>query len=152
MIEPIRRKAIRALILTPQGQVLLMRVGEPGSSFRVWITPGGGVLQGESAECCLRRELLEETGLRDFQIGPLVWTRHHIFDWAGRGISQEETYYLIEVEYFTPEVEGNPGDTEKDAFLQFRWWTAGEIMSSDELFAPRLLGEHLRDLAKHGPP
>ena len=64
----IRRKAVRAVILTPDHRILLMKVREPVTGIQVWITPGGGLETGESDEEGLRREVAEETGARDFRL------------------------------------------------------------------------------------
>jgi len=70
-METIPRKAIRALMITPEKKILLMHFAEPESNFSVWITPGGGIEREENPEECLRREIKEETGLESFEIGPL---------------------------------------------------------------------------------
>jgi 8-oxo-dGTP pyrophosphatase MutT (NUDIX family) len=81
----IEREAARAIVLTPQREVLLLRVSLPEES-PFWITPGGGIEPGESVEACLRRELREEVGLERFALGPLVWRRQHTYAWLGRRI------------------------------------------------------------------
>ncbi|HRP07890.1 MAG TPA: NUDIX domain-containing protein [Gemmatimonadales bacterium] len=50
------REAVRAIVISPAAEVLLMQIGEPGRTG-FWVTPGGGVLPGESAESALQREL-----------------------------------------------------------------------------------------------
>ncbi len=146
------REAVRAVLLTPEGKVLLIQAEEPASGFRLWLTPGGGMGPGEEPESCLRRELREETGLEEFRLGPPLWIREHTFSWAGRRISQRETYYLAETEWYEPTMRGNPEKVEIDAFVGFRWWTIPEIRGSNELFVPQRLGELLDDLIRHGPP
>jgi len=69
----IERNAVRAIVLTPELKVLLMRVRAPEGGDWFWITPGGGLEPGETEEVGLRRELKEELGLQRFEIGPLVW-------------------------------------------------------------------------------
>jgi len=146
------RRAVRALMLTPQGEALLMRAQEPVSGRQVWFTPGGGREGDETAEACLRRELAEETGRSDFEIGPAVWTREHTFDWGGRMVSQMEVFHLVEVERFEPVMADNPSEIESEAFREYRWWTAAQIRDADELFAPRRLAELLEELIANGPP
>lgn len=76
----IERDAARAILLTPSQEVLLMRIHPPDSDRHFWITPGGGLEAGESAEAGLRRELHEELGLNSFVMGPLLWRRQHTFN------------------------------------------------------------------------
>jgi len=147
-----KREAVRAVLLTPEGKVLLIQIQEPASGFRLWLTPGGGMGPDEKPEDCLRRELREETGLGEFRFGPPLWTREHTFSWVGRRIRQRETYYLVRTDQFEPTMNGNPEKVEIDAFRGFRWWTTPEIHGSNELFVPQRLGELLDDLIRHGPP
>ena len=65
----IRRKAVRAVIMTPDHRVLMMKV-ETVTGIHVWIAPGGGLEPGESEEEGLRREVAEETGAMNFCLGP----------------------------------------------------------------------------------
>ena len=147
-----RRQAERALLLTPEGEVLLMKAREPVSGTEVWFAPGGGRDGDESPEACLRRELAEETGRGDLEIGPAIWTREYTFDWAGRIVAQMETYHLVETGRFEAVMADNPSQGETEAFEEFRWWTPSQIRASEELFAPRRLAELVEDLIVHGPP
>ena len=148
----IRRRAIRAVLLTPEGRILLMRIQDPASRRQVWLTPGGAVERGESAEAGLRRELKEETGLQEVRVGPLLWTRTHEFAWNGRAISQREEFYLVETALFGPTIEDNPARGERLAFREFRWWSAEDIRNTSEQFAPRRLADLLESLIRTGPP
>ena len=107
----IQRKAVRAVIMTPDHRVLLLKLQEPVTGFQVWITPGGGLEPGESEEEGLRREVAEETGARSFCLGPPLWTRKHEFSWNGRSYRQNEVYYLVQAYCFEPvmDVEAAPG-------------------------------------------
>jgi ADP-ribose pyrophosphatase YjhB (NUDIX family) len=151
-MKRVKREAVRALILTPEGEILLMRAEEPDSGRQVWFTPGGGVESGENPKTCLRRELDEETAVHNLQIGPPVWTRRATFDWAGQRITQDETFYLIRSNRFTPTNENNPDPVEGSAFREFRWWSVEQISASEEIFAPRHLADYLKELIDYGPP
>ena len=98
----IERNAVRAIVLTPELKVLLMRIRPPQGGDWFWITPGGGLEAGESDEAGLRRELKEELGLERFDVGPLVWRRQHTFDWGGARICQREQYRIVHVAEFEP--------------------------------------------------
>ncbi len=151
-MKPVRRHSVRAVMLTPEGRMLMIRYEESSTGFRVWAAPGGGLEPGEDPETCLRREILEETGLGDIEIGPLIWRRHHDFDWDGQLYSQDEDYVLVRVTPFEPRMIDNPSPVEAEAFRGFRWWTAPEIAASDDVFAPGLLARHLEELIRNGPP
>ncbi|EFM10649.1 NUDIX hydrolase [Paenibacillus curdlanolyticus YK9] len=49
-----------AIIENERGQILIARRKKGKSQEGMWEFPGGKIEQGESAEACLRRELLEE--------------------------------------------------------------------------------------------
>jgi 8-oxo-dGTP pyrophosphatase MutT (NUDIX family) len=147
----IRRHAVRALLLEPDGHVLLLRAREPTSRREFWITPGGGRDPDEPPLDCLRREVLEETGLADFEPGPLVWRREHRFDWAGQLVHQREEFFLVRVPRFEPRAHRWTHEERRD-LLEFRWWHADEIATSRDEFVPLAFARHLRALVSHGAP
>jgi 8-oxo-dGTP diphosphatase len=149
-VEILKREAARGVVVTPQGELLLMRLRLP--RLELWITPGGGIDSGETPEAALRRELLEETALDTDVIGPHLWSRTVRIAVGTVVFEQRETFYLIQARRYEPRFMGMPGDKERDWLREFRWWKAGEIIDSSEIFAPRQLGELLADLLHHGVP
>ena len=146
------RRAARAVFLTPDHTVLLMNVEEPLTGLQVWITPGGGLESDETDEEGLRREIGEETGAKDFLLGPAVWTRRHDFTWNGQDYSQREVYYLVCTDCFQPILNKEVAPAETSAFRGFRWWSIDDIAESEEKFAPRNLHHLLQQLVQAGPP
>src|SRR3712207_117201 len=86
------RAAVRALVRDPAGRVLLVRFEFPHET--VWALPGGGVDEGESDEEAIARELREEAGFREFDLGPCVWTRTHWFRMKWHA-GQRERIHLV---------------------------------------------------------
>jgi len=78
--EPRLREAVRVLILDDAGRVLLVRFEFPKDFVDsvLWAAPGGGIERGEDDVSALERELIEEVGLGQAPIGPLIWTRTHL--------------------------------------------------------------------------
>lgn len=148
----IERQAVRALLISPEDELLLIKIVEPQSKRSFWLTPGGGIDSGESPLTSLRREIFEETGLADFEIGPEVWRREHLFTWDGKAILQKERYYLVRVARFEPTHRHLPDEGERMAFGGFRWWRAEDIEQSQEAFAPKGLSRLLQALLQDGPP
>jgi G:T/U-mismatch repair DNA glycosylase/ADP-ribose pyrophosphatase YjhB (NUDIX family) len=143
--NPLRR-AVRGLVVDSAGRVLLTRYDFPDKS--VWAPPGGGIEAGETAEDALMRELAEEAGLIDFELGPCIWTRDHWFaDMPGWG-GQSERIYLVQVEPFRPAPQV---DLAAENVAEVRWWSPEELDRADALFAPRGLPTLVRDLLT-GPP
>lgn len=146
----ITRQAVRAIVLDADNRVLLFKAFADASRSRYfWITPGGGVVDGESHASALRRELAEECGLRDSEIGPLVWEREHVFalPGSGRRIRQRERFYLVRVSELEVDVTGWDS-FERDFMGEHRWWTADEVRKSSDTFAPRGLADYLANIIR----
>jgi 8-oxo-dGTP diphosphatase len=146
------RQGVRALMLDPDDRILLVRFVNPETGEEFWATPGGGLDPGEELEDGLRRELHEETGLVDAEIGPVVWTRRHVFPWAGRTLDQSERIALVRTPAFEPQPALTPSQLLEEGVHELRWWTLGELAVSDANFAPRRIVRFLRQLLEEGPP
>jgi TDG/mug DNA glycosylase family protein len=144
------RQAVRALVLDPADRVLLVRFQWPDKS--VWALPGGGVEPRESAESALARELAEESGLRDVELGPCIWTRTHwTADIAGHG-GQTEAVYLVRTDAFDPAPDWSQEQLASEGIAEQRWFTRDELDDPQLIFAPRCLAQLVRDLVANGPP
>ena len=145
------RQAVRAVVFDPDDRIVLVQF-DFGHGF-VWATPGGGIDPGESDEHALRRELAEELGLEDPEIGPLVWVREHLFENPlGSYDGQRERCYLVRSGRFEPQPHLSPEQLRAEYVVGVRWWTIDEIETSDAAFAPTRLAELLRSLLADGPP
>jgi ADP-ribose pyrophosphatase YjhB (NUDIX family) len=151
-VNAIVRPAARALVVDPDDRVLLVRFVNPETGEQFWTTPGGGIKPGESPEDAIRRELREETGLEDPEIGPVIWTRREVFPWAGITLDQREQVLLVRTPSFEPEPHIGHAGLEAEDVHEVRWWTLDEIEASDALFYPTRLGDFLRQLLHEGPP
>ncbi len=146
------RSAVRALIVDPDDHVLLVRF--EFSSVSVWALPGGGLEPGESPENGLRRELHEELGLTDFEIGPHIWSRLHIIpildtDFDG----QRDRINLVRTPRFEPEPTIGWEAMRAERVHEMRWWSLDEILSAGDVrFAPRRLAELFGELITSGTP
>ena len=145
----IHRRAVRALIVTGEREVLLMRIRPPHGGDCFWIAPGGGIEGDETPEAALQRELAEELGLIDFQPGPAVWRRHHIFNWGGRRISQKEEYRVVHTDRFDPVMADN---AEAKVLDCFRWWSIADLSRAEERLTPLSLANILESYLRDGAP
>jgi len=155
------RRAVRAVIVAdddsdhPVRSVLLVRFEFPTGT--VWALPGGGLDPGEDHLTALRRELIEEVGLHDPEIGAHIWTRQHIIPFIdGMWDGQQDRYHLVPVaEAFEPTPALSWEQLRDERLHEIRWWTPAEIDAATEQgtrFAPARLGELLTLLRTDGPP
>ncbi|MFF4169295.1 NUDIX hydrolase [Streptomyces sp. NPDC001744] len=144
----------RVVLLDADDRVLLLHGHEPGNpDDSWWFTPGGGLEGDETPEEAALRELAEETGITEVDLGPAIWSRYCSFPFAGRRWDQDETYYLAR----TRRTGAAPGprsltELETRSIAGLRWWTSAELSAARETVYPTRLAELLRTLLDEGPP
>ena len=145
------RQGARAVVLDPDDRILLVRFQFPTTAL--WGTPGGGVDAGETHEEAIVRELAEEAGLEDVELGPWIWTREHVIPFLdGNWDGQVERFMLVRTDRFEPAPHLTPEQLASEYVTAVRWWTQAELAASEELFAPRRLPELVAALLRDGPP
>jgi G:T/U-mismatch repair DNA glycosylase/8-oxo-dGTP pyrophosphatase MutT (NUDIX family) len=142
-LEPVEREAVRGLVVDRDDRVLLVRFWGPGRDRSWWGSPGGGIEPGESHEQALVRELHEEIGLQDFELGPLVFEHVGEFPWARQLYRQRNITYLVRVPEHEPQANV---DLAAEGVAEVRWWTLAELAASGEQLAPLDLVERVRNL------
>ena len=147
-LEPIDRHAVRALVIDEEGRTLLVQFRDAEGQVW-WATPGGGIDEGEGPEAALRRELAEELGLDEFDLGPEIWAREHTFAWRGAILRQRERIWLVEVPGHDPMPRI---DLAAELVADVRWWTQEELDTTTETIVPARMPRLLRDLRENGPP
>jgi len=85
-----------------ENKILLIRHHNIGKQGYLWAPPGGGMEFGENAEECLKREMLEETGL-DVSIKRMMFVNEYI----------SHPLHAIEL-FFETEITGGQLITGKD--------------------------------------
>ena len=131
---PTTRRTARILVLDETDRILLFlthwdrRIAPPR-----WLTPGGGIDEGESTHDAAIRELFEETGQRVRDLGEPVWRQvlplptGHSFD------QTDATYYLWRTTRFAPS-NANWMPDEFDDILDTRWFTPAQLAHGGEEF------------------
>lgn len=148
----IERQAAR-VVLVADGRVLLQQGFDPArpEDGTWWLTPGGGLNDGESSEEGAVREVHEETGLRlsPEELGPVIATRVCFFPFEGRRYRQSETFFAVHVEPFRPQHHGWD-EVEQRALLDHRWWTIDELRATHEAVYPRELADLVEAITEGG--
>ena len=145
------RRGARALVVDEHERVLLVHFRFPHGDL--WAAPGGGIEHGEAAEDAIRRELHEEVGLADPDVGPVIWTRRHVFPLPGYD-GQEETFFLVrvrEADLAAPLL--SDADLRSENVIGRAWWSLDELRAATSTsFAPRRLPVLVARLLADGPP
>ena len=153
------RHAVRALIIDESDAMLLVKyVFDDGA---VWGAPGGGLEPDESAEDGLRRELHEELGLTDVEVGPLIWRRTHIIPMDTGHDGQTDVFFLVRRPRFEPVPAIGWDAMRAERVHDMRWWTLDEMRSvptpeaistGEVRLTPRRLAGLTASLLADGPP
>ncbi|TWG05979.1 ADP-ribose pyrophosphatase YjhB (NUDIX family) [Streptomyces brevispora] len=147
-----KRKVSRLVLLDPDDRILLMHGFEPEAPASAWwFTPGGGLEGDETRERAALRELSEETGITDVELGPLLWKRMCSFSFDGRRWDQDEWYFLARTTQTLTDTSGQTG-LERRSVAGLRWWTSAELSATRETVYPTRLAGLLRTLLDEGPP
>jgi 8-oxo-dGTP pyrophosphatase MutT (NUDIX family) len=145
----IHRRAGRIILLDPQDRVLLSHDTWNGEHW--WTTPGGGVEGEEDPGAAALREVAEETGFRDVELGPLV-IRHHwrglFYDYV---LDQHEWIYVGRTAGGEPDTSGLEG-LELEFMIGFRWWSLDELQATTDTVYPPSLRRVLADVLSGEPP
>jgi 8-oxo-dGTP pyrophosphatase MutT (NUDIX family) len=144
------RPAARIVVLDPDDHVLLQHFLTP-DGWDGWITPGGGIEEGESALDAALRELIEEVGVRDAELTGPIWVRSHEFVWEGRLIDQQETFFLARLTRRVDAAgEFGAAALREEGIVEQQWLSIGDLAAIET--APRNLANLLQTLLRDGPP
>jgi 8-oxo-dGTP pyrophosphatase MutT (NUDIX family) len=123
------RRAVRVLCSDPDGALLLFHdtdPGVPGSAW--WMTPGGGIDPGETAELAAVREVREETGYdlaADDLVGPVA-DRTAVHGYSDQVTVQYEVFYLARVPRFEVSTAGHT-EEERATVTGHAWLTPAAL-------------------------
>jgi 8-oxo-dGTP pyrophosphatase MutT (NUDIX family) len=145
----LRRQAARVIVFEPAGRFLMLRASDPvvADQGHWWEIPGGGIDPGETSEDAARRELREEAGITDAEIGPCVFTQHARFTFAGMRFDQHERIHLAWCSIRT--TDWDPHGLESLEVLAFEgqhWWSLDDLVGTGDRVLPVRLQQALPDL------
>lgn len=144
----LRRLASRVVVLDPEDRIFLIRNGDPADATKRpwWEIPGGGIDPGETSADAARRELYEEAGITEAEVGPVVWVQHVEFSFGGIDFDQDEVIHVARTRQTEIRRPAGLEYLEALAYKGARWWTLDEVVTCDEAFLPPRLPELLPDL------
>jgi 8-oxo-dGTP pyrophosphatase MutT (NUDIX family) len=135
------RETARVILCKPNSEIFLLKTHfdpEVGLPPR-WITPGGGIDEGESVIQAAMRELAEETGLEvsPEALGELIWVTEGRWDWADGQNHHTfvDHFYLLQIQDFALDISGWTADEHRDV-LEHRWWRLDDLKQSGESVSP----------------
>lgn len=140
------RPTARVLLLDEKGRILLMKgrlpsdPGAPGA----WFTIGGGIELGEDLYAAASREVVEETGFSDVELGEIAWCGEVVLrDRKQRPVLFKDTFILARCAGGEPCRDGWQ-DLEHEFIDDMRWWTLEELAHTAEPVWPADLAARLR--------
>ncbi|TJZ94752.1 NUDIX domain-containing protein [Actinacidiphila oryziradicis] len=114
-----------------------------------WATAGGSLEDQEDYPTAARRELREELGLDNVELGPQLAERSQVHHVGGRPAHQVERYYLARID---PAAVDPARATQPDGIRARRWWTLGELRATQETVYPIGLAALIADVLDQGTP
>jgi ADP-ribose pyrophosphatase YjhB (NUDIX family) len=147
MTSPVPRLAGRALLVDTDGRVLLLHEQlEPDETH--WLTPGGGVEDGERPSQAAAREVFEETGI-EIELAPdaePVLVQRDVWSLPAPAevtYDQENHFFLALVPAGLRVRPHALTALEQQTQLGSRWWTAAELRNTDQTVYPGDLADVL---------
>lgn len=95
--------------------------------------------------------MLEETGLRDFILGPHIWNRRHVVSFNGRTSDVREVWFLARVPGFDVDISGF-SELEVATISEYLWWSVEQLQGTADRLTPTDLPRLLLELLRLGPP
>ena len=136
------RDIARALVFDPAGRLLLIeyeavRPIDPDKpeDRGFWFMPGGGLEPGETHEEACRRELSEEIGVTDVELGPLVAVCDGPFHLFRKPRHARERYFVVRLPSDVIDTS-RLAETEDNPVRGTRWWCLDALAASAERVEP----------------
>ena len=139
------RNTVRLLLLDALNRLLLIKVDNKNVTYpdvdsaTYWITVGGKIEEGETLSDAARREAFEETGLRDVQVGSLVWRGSVVLNAWGKPVLFNQNFLVARTTQ-TEIIRDNLSAEEQASIQAYKWWTLEELNETAEIIIPRAIG------------
>ena len=150
---PYARHTARVLLMNKEDRLLLFKYQDGRRSRHSWLTPGGGIDDGEAVDVAAARELLEETGLvvPPGELGGLVAATGGYADFGWVKGAMREDYFFHRVDSLDIDTSGFTS-YERKTISEHRWWSIADLEATDERVVPWGLAPLLASILRDGPP
>jgi 8-oxo-dGTP pyrophosphatase MutT (NUDIX family) len=153
MTVPVRRAA-RVLLLDTDDRLLMLQIHDPSAllgpnplpTADFWLLVGGGLEPSESYEQAARREVFEETGIADVEIGPCVYRQEKVVRTPYGGLQHvKQRVFVGRVAAGVPVSFAGHEPLEASTTLGYAWFTHADVLERErhETFLPPGLGKLL---------
>ena len=136
------RDIARALVFDPSNRLLLIeyeavRPIDPArpEALGFWFRPGGGLAPRGRREGACRRELSEEIGVADVELGPCVAVCDGPFRLFRKPRWARERYFVVRLTSDAVDTS-RLAETEDNPVRGTRWWRLDELAASAERIEP----------------
>lgn len=138
------RRSSRIILMNDDNRIWMLRIDD--SARPRWILPGGGVEAGEEWINAAARELWEECGIENVEIGPMVATRERVHNSKGKSYYSQERHFLVHAGSLEPQ-NTNMTEHERNHYSRGQWLSADEIRQSNEVVYPLGIADLIDEIA-----
>lgn len=150
--DPVPRTGGRVLLFDDADRLLLIheRIDDGSANWIThWLTPGGGVEDGEIPADAAVRETWEEVGLRvRLEHCEPAAVRRRSWSWRGVTYDQTDHYFIARTDSGSQIVPRGLTAMERETVLGHAWWTLADLRATADALVPDDLAEVIEQVLR----